>query len=400
MLIGLLLGTPGFIGARTTGFILNGNAKSVKIPIEIQNNIILIPIQINGSFEMNFILDTGVRTTILTEPVIASFLDLDRVDRIRVRGLGSGTVINAALARNVRMSIPGVTGAGINLIVLPSGVISYSGMFGKPVYGIIGYEIFGQFVVEIDYHHKYIRLSDPNRFTYRGKGIQIPIDIQKSKPYVAATVLQSDGQKIRARWLVDTGASQALSMFSRDLEAPAQSIVAFVGIGLGGDVHGKLGRVIGLEIGNFFLEDVIAGYPDSASLSLLPNEISWYGNMGSAVLSRFHVIFDYPGKRLILKKGPKYRKPFRYNISGLELIAIGDEYNEFMISYVRPNSPAAAAGLQARDEILSLNGFSTSNLDLNNMYNGLDKKAGRVVSLKIRRGNEVFKRKFTLTAEI
>ena len=386
--------------ARSAGFILEGNARSVKIPVEIQNNIILIPLRINGSVEMNFILDTGVKTTILTEPMVANLLNLNVLERIRVRGLGDGEAIEAVLARNVSMKLPGVYGAGINLVVLPQGVISYSGMFGKPVFGIIVYELFGQFVVEINYHHKYIRLHDPIRYQYRGRAVQVPIEIQKSKPYVSATLEMKDGKKIKARWLLDTGASQALSMFSREMQPPAHSIDAFLGKGLSGNVYGKLGRVKGFEIGGFFLEGVIAGFPDSTSLSLLPDEISWYGNLGAAVLSRFHVIFDYNGKRLILKKNSAFRTPFNYNISGIELYAHGQAFNEFLISYVRPNSPAARAGLQVNDEIISLNGFATENLNINSMYNGLEKRAGSTISVRIRRGEEIFKSKFKLESEI
>lgn len=395
-----LLMCPAILVARTQGFILQGNVRSVKIPVEIQNNIILIPIRINGSMEMNFILDTGVKTTILTEPLIASFLDLNQLERIRIRGLGEGEAINAVLARNISMSLPGVYGAGINMVVLPEGLISYSGMFGKPVYGIIGYELFGQFVVEINYHHKYIRLHDPMRYRYRGKGVEVPINIENAKPYVSAKLVFKDGKNIHARWLVDTGASQGLSMFSRELKPPVRSIDTFLGKGLSGNVYGKLGRVKGFEFGGFYMEDVIAGFPDSSSLSLLPSEISWYGNLGSSILSRFHVIFDYHGSRLILKKNAEFRTPFTYNISGIELIAQGKKFNEFHISYVRPKSPAAEADLRVNDRILSLNGLATESLDINAMYNGLDKSEGKSISMRIQRGDEVLKRKFKLKSEI
>ena len=90
------------------GFRLNNNAKSVRIPIEIQHNVILIPVRINNSFEMRFILDTGVKTSILTEPVMAHFLALDSMAKIKVKGLGDGDPIEADLARNVRMTLPGI----------------------------------------------------------------------------------------------------------------------------------------------------------------------------------------------------------------------------------------------------------------------------------------------------
>ena len=153
------------------GFTFTYDTKSVRIPVEIQHNIILIPLRINGSFEMNFILDTGVRTTMLTETMVAGFLNLDTLSTVKVRGLGEGDPIEAALARNVSISLPGVEGSGINLIVLPEGVISYSGLFGKPVYGIIGYEIFRQFVVEINYTQKFVKQQQSFPLIFAGQNL-------------------------------------------------------------------------------------------------------------------------------------------------------------------------------------------------------------------------------------
>ncbi|MEL7062658.1 MAG: hypothetical protein AAFP00_02910, partial [Bacteroidota bacterium] len=73
----LLLGWGWTLQARPSGFVLKDGARSVSIPVEIQNNVILLPVRINGSFEMNFILDTGVKTTIFTEPIVLSWLEID-----------------------------------------------------------------------------------------------------------------------------------------------------------------------------------------------------------------------------------------------------------------------------------------------------------------------------------
>jgi len=132
------------------GFYLEGGAKKVRINVDIQNNVVLLPVRINNSFEMNFILDIGAKTTILTEPSILPFLRVKTFEKITVRGLGRGEEIEADLARDINIDMPGAKGSGINMVVMPQDVISYSGMFGKPVYGIIGYDLFGQFTVEIN----------------------------------------------------------------------------------------------------------------------------------------------------------------------------------------------------------------------------------------------------------
>ncbi|MEM7375682.1 MAG: aspartyl protease family protein, partial [Bacteroidota bacterium] len=390
----------GFVQAKITGFHLIGNAKSVKIPVEIQHNVVLIPVRINGSAELNFILDTGVKTTILTEPIMTQVLSLDSISKIKVRGLGTGDAIDAGLARDVNMSLPGVKGKGINLIVLPEGVISYSGMFGKPVFGILGYELFGQFTIEVNYQQKYIRISDPFRFRPGRKWDSIPIDIRASKPYVRATLTDYRGEKIKADWLLDTGASLAISLFDEKLPIPDPSVQAFLGQGLSGGVYGRLGRSMSLNFGGYMFEDIVTGYPDSASLNLLPAKSQWYGNIGAEVISRFRVIFDYPNERLLIRKTFDFRKPFDYNVSGLEVLSIGEDFDRFVISYVRPQSPAYHAGIKVGDQILGINGMMVDGAKIDDLYGSILRKTGKALSLKIRRNGKVMRIRFRLESEI
>ena len=275
--------------AKVAGFVLPNGRNYVKIPIEIQHNVVLIPIRVNGSFELNFILDTGAKRNILTEPLLQEFLSLDSLRKVKVRGLGGGEEIEASVASQVSISLPGgVKGVGLQMLILPKGLISYSGMFGKPVYGIMGYEIFGQFVVEINYREKYVKLYDPFKFKPRKKYSELDIEIVRSKPYINATLTDYRGKQFKRKWLLDTGASNAITLFNGELPVPNSSIDAFLGRGLNGEVHGKLARADAFQLGNFTFESVITGYPDSASLIMLPEDIPWYGNLGSEILFPFY----------------------------------------------------------------------------------------------------------------
>lgn len=390
------------VRANVPGFTFAQKVKSVKIPVDIQHNIILLPMRVNDSFEMNFILDTGVRTTILTETMVASFLLLDSLRRIRVRGLGEGEAIEAVMASNLDMSLPGVIGRGMNMIILPEGIISYSGMFGKPVHGIIGFDLFNQFVIEIDYSNKFIRLHDPFTFKHKHnkKRTIIPIEIRNSKPYVDAQFIDHRGEKIDSQWLLDTGASQAIALFDDDLPLPEPFVEAFLGQGLSGNVYGKLGRGEGFQLAGYYFPDILAGYPDSSSLKLIGDGIGWYGNLGAEVISRFHIIFDYHRSIISVRKNLNYKKPFDYNVSGIEILGLGEDYNEFQICYVRPNSPAFKAGLRLHDEIISLNGISTSSLTIDELYGLLGKRIGKTVQVRVRREGKTHKAKFKLVSEI
>ena len=388
------------VSARTTGFAFKSNVRSVKIDIDIQNNIILVPVRINGSFEMNFILDTGVRASMLLEPILAGFLELDSVQTVLIRGLGEGDPIKAPMAKDVTMELPGVIGKGLNLVVLPEGLISYSGMFGKQIHGIIGYDLFSQFVVEVNYNREFIRLYNPFKFKLKKSFQTVPIRILKGKPYVQAKYIDHTGYAREDSWLLDTGSSLALSLFSEEIKLPAKNVETYLGRGLNGDLYGKLGRIPRFEIGTFWFEDIVTGYPEPEMLGQLAGRINWYGNLGSEILSRFSVIFDYPRGQLYLKRGNKFREEFSYNISGVEIVSDGIEYDEYLIAYIRPNSPAANAGLQIRDQIMAINGVSTDKMDMDQIYGFLNKKSGRTLNMVLKRQNQTIRRKFKVLKEI
>ncbi len=386
--------------ARESGFSLLENVKYVRIPIEIQNNLILIPIKLNGTVEVNFILDTGVKTSILTEPVIASFLSLDTLETITIRGLGEGQAIEAGLARNITMELPGIIGKGINMVILPEGLVSYSGMFGKPVYGIIGFELFRSFVVEISYSRKFIKLYNPFKFKPKKRWNRLPIRLNRGKPYVMASVDPPVDDPITTSWLLDTGSSQALSMYYKGIQPPENNIYTLLGQGLNGDIHGYLGRVDSFAIGEYYFDDVITGFPEAGSLGLEENEFAWYGNIGAEVLSRFKVIFDYPRSHMYIKRAHGFKQPFEYNLSGIELIATGSEYNGYQITYVRPSSAAAHAGIRPLDKILKINGIPNEDITIEEVYGMINKKAGKKISIIIKRGSSTFKKQFVLISEI
>jgi hypothetical protein len=402
---------PGFIvvfqllaslvaGQPNAGFFIQYEKNSVKIPVEIQHNLILIPLRINDSFEMRFILDSGVKTTILTEPVISHIINFDSVRPVRVRGLGDGESIDAVLAGDVHLSIPGATAPSSNLIIMPEGVMSYSGFFGKPVYGLIGFDLFKNFVVEINYGMKYIRLIKPEFYTPSRKYTTLPISIERGKPYIEAEMTDLEDHKTTANWLIDSGASQSLFIFHDELEPHGKTVPGYLGKGFSGEVLGLQGRIRQLQIGDFELKQVIVGYPESGSLNFLVEDESWYGNIGAGILSRFRVFLDYPGRQIHLRKNNSFENEFPYNISGIELIADGPSFNRYIISYVRPGSSAAQSGLQANDEILAINGFVPQNTDIESVYAALDKKAGRRLCIKVKREKEKKRFCFFLEDEI
>ncbi len=86
---------------------------------------------------------------------------------------------------------------------------------GRKIDGIIGGEFIKQFVLELDYQARSIRLHDRQTFRYAGPGETLPIEFTPDgHPIVAATLTPLGGTPIQHRFLLDVGSGLALVIHS------------------------------------------------------------------------------------------------------------------------------------------------------------------------------------------
>ncbi len=67
--------------------------KRVSFHFDLINNPIIIPVIINNSDTLHFILDTGINNTIISELSLGDSLSLKYARQIRMNGLGSGKMV-------------------------------------------------------------------------------------------------------------------------------------------------------------------------------------------------------------------------------------------------------------------------------------------------------------------
>ncbi|HEU5146409.1 MAG TPA: aspartyl protease family protein, partial [Chryseosolibacter sp.] len=150
--------------SQALGFSLADGRKRVEIPIEIYNNLVVVPVVLNGALPLKFILDTGVRTAILTQKTFTDILNLAYSRKYTISGPGGEHMIDAYITNNVSLELPGVTGRGHALLVLGEDYLELRNYLGTDVHGILGYELFSRFIIEIDYEKKVLTLYQPKRF--------------------------------------------------------------------------------------------------------------------------------------------------------------------------------------------------------------------------------------------
>lgn len=368
----------------------NPRQKMVSLRFNLINNLTIIPVIINDSDTLHFILDTGLNTSILTEMSMTDSLSLQYTRRVKLSGLGEGEPVDALHSTGNHFRIPGISGYNHDLFVLLQNIFNLSNILGIKVHGLMGYHVFRSLIVEISFQRKQITFHQPDLYQYKpGKrSFTMPLDIQNAKSYITASIVQGDGSVVPVKMLVDLGASHALWLDPGSDERiilPDKTIETFLGTGLRGQIHGEIGKIGKLVLGPYELKEPVVAYPDSLSVGMASRLDNRNGSIGADVLRRFDIIIDYPNKRLTLTPNRHFREAFKINMSGIEIESLIPGLPYYQVSYVRKNSPADRAGIRRGDDIVSVNNQPAFGLTINAIYDIFESRPGRKVKMVVRR---------------
>lgn len=375
----------------------NPNQSRVSFQFKFINNLIIVPVIINDSDTLHFILDTGLSTSIMTEISWGDTLMLNYTRQVKLNGLGQGEPVDALHSYGNNFNISGIQGVNQDLYVLLQNVFNLSAIFGTKVHGLIGYNMFKNFIVEINYDRKVITFHNPDQYRpsrYQKRGITLPLIIHQTKPYLYGVITLKNGTEVPVKLLVDTGASHALWVdveSDKNISYPEKTSDVFLGKGLNGDIYGKIGRMHQFTIGDFTFNQPIVAFPDSLSAGDAIGRDNRNGSLGSEILRRFHVTIDYPNSQITLFPNSQYRSEFKLNRSGIDVEAPLPGLPFYIISNVRKDSPADKAGLRKGDEIKYINGKNALHMNINDIYEYFQKRPGYRIKLSMAREGYNFK---------
>ena len=368
-------------------YFTNSRQKSLELPFKLVNNLIIIPIQINGSDTLRFILDTGLNTSIICEISTGETLNLNFAREIQLQGLGIGEPLSAIHTFGNDINVSGIHGINQDYFVLMENIFHLSNKLGTTIHGILSFSVFNAFILEINYTDEKIVFYDPSFYQYKKNSknyITMPMVIHETKPYIYMKIQLADGRIIPLKVLLDTGASNSLWVDQGslpDFSVPLSARQTYLGSGLSGDVYGHILRFDKVYIDHYELSDVIVSLPDSSSIENAIGLDQRNGSIGAEILRRFNVIIDYPNELITLVKNSDFLDPFSYNKTGIELTAPYPGLNYYTISQIREGSPAEKAGLLVNDEIISVNNSKVTDLTMNDLYKIFQLKDGKKIKL-------------------
>ncbi|MES2748130.1 MAG: PDZ domain-containing protein [Bacteroidota bacterium] len=419
------------------GFVIEDNKKKVVIPFKFINNLIIVPIDVNGA-TMNFLLDTGVEETILFSLEENEEIIFSNLDKVMFKGIGVNEPFEGLKSSKNKLSIDGYRDDDHTLYIVLNQNINISSQVGIPVNGIIGYHFFKNHPISINYKKK--RITVYNDISTVSKKLnkkyqKVAVSIEEMKPYIKTTIqMENSPEVIEAKLLIDIGNSDALWLFKekdKRIHVSDKNFDDYLGLGFSGTIYGKRCRIKKLLINNFTFENPIVAIPDSITTKGMQMVKDRVGSIGSEIMKRFSVVFDYPNNQMYLMKNDNFKLLFNYNMSGLEIQHQGLEwvketYEEnassanifihlddggktsktlkykfvlkpsYSVFSVRKDSPSDVAGLKIGDEITTINGRNSYNFTLQEINEILKSEDDKTIIIEVLRKSKPLKFKFKL----
>lgn len=250
-----------------------------------ESNLIVLPVVINDSIKVNLILDTGCRNLVLFGKRFEKLLKLNPNRQIQFSGLGSGKPVHGHLSLSNKVSIHHVLGENIPVVV-----VGNKNVFGnyRDIHGVIGYDIFLKFEIELDPRVHEITFRPANRAVAPVGFDLVSLQIVDSRPVMnAAIVLQEEKNSHRLyELMIDTGSSLGLLLKTTnidDFKAAVDQTV--IGIGFNGPILG-----FGTTSKRVLLESFdILNLPTGIIRSPWHN----YASIGMEVLKDYILVLNY-----------------------------------------------------------------------------------------------------------
>ncbi|MGO3164492.1 MAG: PDZ domain-containing protein [Sphingobacteriaceae bacterium] len=406
--------------------LLNDRKNSFRF--EIDGNLVVVPVKING-LELDFLLDTGVKETILFLSKGDS-IPLENVHKVKFSGIGIEDGVEGIMSTGNTVEVGEIMVDSLHLLyVIGAEDLDISSHVGIPINGILGSHFFKDHLVKLNYQRRRISMYDAFDYSTRlVRGYKrIPIRLERNRPYTRLSIDLGERLLPNANMLVDMGNSDGLLVFPfliDSLKIREPSIYEYIGKGFSGLIYGRRNRIAGFNWADFYIKHPIVSYPDSNAVHVAMLAEGRIGSVGSQVLQHFYVFFNYPKREMYLKPNRKFGDSFSFNLSGLDvrhdglvwtqsrvrtnLASAKDDLREqgttvfqeqnfryefllkpiYIIANVREGSPGGLAGAQVGDELLRINGKRVENMKLKQILHTLQHKQGDRLSLLIRRDDQ------------
>jgi len=347
------------------------------IPFERYGDHLFIKVSVDDSGPLDFIFDSGDGITVIDEEIAA---ELELVKHKIL--LNEGTVYGSLIKHN-KIEVGGFL-IEKNIKVYSTDLDHLEISLGRDFDGILGYDLLKHHSIRIDYdNHNFeiYKLGDHPK-----RGDPVPFKLVNSIPTIKGSVVLNNGEPHDGTFFIMTGAGTTM-----DFNAPyaieydvihktGEHYSYYVKSISNIETRHYEGWVKSFSFGNQTLENIPIGISLATKGAQAHKSVS--GIIGNEILMRYNIIIDLPSKIMYFEKNGSFDEPYSLNCSGID-VQLSRDKQKVMIHQVYENSPAAEAGIKINSELVSVNGKSSQEINMQEIIRLL-KEDGKSVDLVVK----------------
>jgi hypothetical protein len=263
-----------------------------EVPLEVAEDVpfIAVRLPLRASQQFWFVVDTGASYTLLDAELVKS-LGLRPSGKGTIGGAGSGRV-EVNLVPNINLEIGELRSSGHKAVVLD--LKDVGRQLGRPVHGIIGYDLLSKAVVTLDYPKRRAKFQGQKSFAPAPGSRMLPLRLARRWIYAPLRIKIPGSEEFEDHFFVDTGSADEVNHPAiRKSTGPLRTTQT--GVGIGQATQGVVGTLEYAGIAGFRINQV--------SSSCCGGNPATHAQIGSGFLKHFAVTFDYANRRMFVSSG-------------------------------------------------------------------------------------------------
>jgi hypothetical protein len=340
-------------------FSIAGGAEQTTLPFDLVENHVYLNVMLNGKGPYRFIFDTGGAN--IVDPEVAK--EIGAAGKGSLQGGGVGAATESFSFANVDALSIGTATVKNQLFAVAPVRAGFGVSGGRPVDGLIGFEVLARFITTFDYARGTVTLALPGSESPAAGAEVIPFVLDGRQPQFPCTI-----DAVASQCTLDTGDRGSLSLYAPFIAANPQIVPHALtaegvnGFGFGGPAMGKLGRLDSVGIGMFDMPGLVADLTTQTQGAFAQPFLA--ANVGGGLLKRFTLFLDYGTGTMALTPNASYGTRDGYERAGLFLL---NKNGQKIVYDVRPGTPAESAGILKGDTLATVDGKDASAMSLDDV---------------------------------
>ncbi|MDQ3749893.1 MAG: retroviral-like aspartic protease family protein [Acidobacteriota bacterium] len=259
-----------FVAINLLFLTFNLSAQTPDAPVKfrlVRDFLIIVPVQINDSETLEFLLDTGMNTSVII-PEVAARLKLRPVVRIEIVTVAGSTIVPSSFLP--RLTLGGKSAANLEVLWSDLPDLPELRRLDKRISGVLGQNFLAQFNFTLNFRERRIDFADANENQFK-QAARLPFETNKEHILLTLKTKQTN-----LKFVLDSGASDLILFASgcRKLEKQIERSEQLMQVStIAGKSLTQTGWLDGLQFGNKSLSRLpvaLLGEVERAEDGLLP----------------------------------------------------------------------------------------------------------------------------------